>query len=316
MRHTLIIPLAFAVAACGGDQGDATLQPLPPGAQAVSSFGDTLYPPPQTDEVRLGNEQRLAAAREEYEADPGDADALIWFGRRTAYLGQYREAIGIYGLGIDVHPDDARLYRHRGHRYISVRRFDLAVTDLRRAAELIRGTDDEVEPDGIPNARNTPTSTLQFNIWYHLGLAHYVQGQFEDALQAYRECLQVSDNPDAQVATSYWLYMTLRRLGHDTEAGAILASIASDMDIIENRSYHQLLLLNKGELSQEALLDTGAADDEPLANATVGYGIGMWHALEGRDGQAEETWQSVLAGSQWAAFGFIAAEAEMAMRVR
>jgi hypothetical protein len=84
------------------------------------------------------------------------------------------------------------------------------------------------------------------------------------------------------------------------------------MDIIENQSYHQLLLLSKGELSPETLLATGTADDVPLANATVGYGIGMWHSFEGRAAEAEETWRRVLAGSQWAAFGYIAAEAEMA----
>ena len=312
MRYPTIIPLVFVVAACAADGRGAALQPLPPGAQAISLFGDTLYPPAQTDETRIGNEQRLAAAREEYQANPGDSDALIWFGRRTAYLGEYREAIGIYSTGIDEHPNDARLYRHRGHRYISVRRFDLAVADLQRAAELVRGTDDEVEPDGIPNARNIPTSTLHFNIWYHLGLAHYVEGRFEDALLAYRECLRVSNNPDAQVATSYWLYMTLRRLGHDAEAEAVLASIASDMDIIENQSYHQLLLLNRGELSPETLLASGTADDVPLANATVGYGIGMWHSFEGRVAEAEEAWRRVLAGSQWAAFGYIAAEVEVA----
>ncbi len=88
------------------------------------------------------------------------------------------------------------------------------------------------------------------------------------------------------------------------------------MDIIENQSYQQLLLLNKGELSPETLLDTSAADDEPLANATVGYGIGMWHTFEGRDGEAQDIWRSALAGNQWAAFGFIAAEAEMAQSVR
>jgi tetratricopeptide (TPR) repeat protein len=274
--------------------------------------GDTLYPPTQTDDVRAGNEQRLAAAREAYEADPGSADALIWLGRRTAYLGRYREAIEIYTTGIDEHRDDARMYRHRGHRYLSVRRFDLATADLQHAAELIRGTTDEVEPDGIPNARNIPTSTLHFNIWYHLGLAQYLVGRYDDALDAYRECLQVSNNPDAKVATSYWLYMTLRRLERDSEAEAVLASIGPDMDIIENQSYHRLLLLNKGQLSREDLLDTGGEDDVPLANATVGYGVGMWLALGGRTPEAEEAWQAVLAGSQWAAFGFIAAEAEMA----
>ena len=84
------------------------------------------------------------------------------------------------------------------------------------------------------------------------------------------------------------------------------------MDIIENESYRRLLLLNKQELAEEGLLDTRAEDDVPLANATVGYGIGQWHAMNGRPADAERVWRTVLSGSQWAAFGFIAAEAEIA----
>ncbi len=52
----------------------------------------------------------------------------------------------------------------------------------------------------------------------------------------------------------------------------------------------------------------------PLANATVGYGIGKRHAPEGRGEDAERAWQTVLSGSQWAAFGYIAAEAEIARK--
>ena len=122
-----------------GDSAETHLRDLPPGAQAVSLLGDTLYPPTQPAEIREGHEQRLAVAQEAYEADRSGADALIWFGRRTAYLGQYREAIGIFTQGIRQHPDDARMYRHRGHRYISVRRFDLAIEDLEHATGLIRG---------------------------------------------------------------------------------------------------------------------------------------------------------------------------------
>lgn len=314
MRSSIIFILSVTTIGCARDDGYQNLRELPAGAQAISLLGDTLWSAPQPTEVRTAHEQRLAAAQQAYDTDRGSADALIWFGRRTAYLGRYREAIAIYTRGIEEHPDDARLYRHRGHRYISVRRFDLAISDLKHAATLIRGTPDQVEPDGLPNVRNIPTSTLHFNIWYHVGLAYYLTGRFEEASQAYRECLQVSNNPDALVATSYWLYMTLRYLGKETEARRVLGAITSDMDIIENHSYHRLLLLHQDQLSEENLLNLVSEDDVPLANATVGYGIGKWHALEGRGEDAASTWQTVLSGSQWAAFGYIAAEAEMARK--
>ena len=78
---------------------------------------------------------------------------------------------------------DARFYRHRGHRYISVRRFDEAAADLARAAELSEGVPDVVGEDGAPNAAGIPRSTSHSNIWYHLGLAYYLQGEFERAAE-------------------------------------------------------------------------------------------------------------------------------------
>ena len=137
--------------------------------------------------ARADFEKKLAEARAAHNADPTNADAMIWLGRRTAYLGEYKEAIRIFTEGIAKFPGDARFYRHRGHRLITLRCFDEAISDLEKAAVITKGKPDEIEPDGLPNAKNVPTSTLQSNIWYHLGLAHYVQGFFKSALLAYLE---------------------------------------------------------------------------------------------------------------------------------
>ena len=77
-------------------------------------------------------EAELADAVAAWEKDRSDADALIWVGRRTAYLGRYREAIGIFSDGIARHPADARMYRHRGHRYLTVREIDQAIADFEK----------------------------------------------------------------------------------------------------------------------------------------------------------------------------------------
>lgn len=277
--------------------------------EAISLLGEPLRRPEIPARTRELYEQRLAEARRAYERSPADADSIIWLGRRTAYLGTYREAISIFTDGIAKHPNDARMYRHRGHRYISVREFDAAIADLTRAAALTSGRTDDVEPDGIPNARNIPTSTLQSNIWYHLALAHYLKGDFGRALPAYREAMLVSGNPDMLVATSHWLYMTLRRMGRAAEAETVLAPISRDMDIIENDAYHRLLLLYKGELPPDSLAPSGA---DPLNDASVGYGLGNWHLYNGRRDEAMSVFRRVLRGGNWPAFGYIAAEAELA----
>jgi dipeptidyl aminopeptidase/acylaminoacyl peptidase len=296
--------LAFFGKHLKGEQGERVLE-------ATSLLGEPLYRPTPAGAARERMEAQLASARRAWERTPANADSIIWLGRRTAYLGRFNDAIAIYTDGIAKHPDDARLYRHRGHRWLSVRKIDRAIADLEKAAALVRGKKDEVEPDGQPNARNIPTSTLQSNIWYHLGLAYYLSGDFTRALRAYREDMKVATNPDMQVATSHWLYMTLRRLGHAAEAEKVLAPISKDMDVIENRSYHRLLLLYKGELQASDLLrDFGS--EGGLDDVTTAYGVGNWHLYSGRRADAEAVFGRILsARSQWASFGYLAAEAEV-----
>jgi tetratricopeptide (TPR) repeat protein len=282
--------------------------------EAHSLLGEPLPRPAIAPPTRARLEQDLAAARAAYERDPGDADAIIWLGRRLAYLGRYRDAIGVFSEGIEKHPRDARMYRHRGHRWITVRELDRAVDDFARAVELIRGTPDETEPDGAPNRYGIPTSTLHSNVWYHLGLAYYLQGRFDEALAAYRECMAVSENDDMRVATADWLYMTLRRLGREAEAAAVLAPIHREMRILENHAYHRRLLMYRGEVSPEELLDPRGAD--ALQMATQGYGVGNWYLLNGDPAQAERIFRQVLSYGNWPAFGHIAAEAELARAER
>ena len=313
MRHTPFITVAllapFLTACAPADSGSGDVASLPEGAEAVSLLGETLYPPQPSPEVAASQAEDEAAARADYEADPSDADAIIWLGRRIGYTGRYREAIEVFSEGAETHPEDARMYRHRGHRWISVRDFDRAIEDLSHAAALVAGEPDEVEPDGQPNERGIPTSTLQSNIHYHLALAHYLKGDFETALPSYEAYFAVTTNPDQLVAISHWWYMALRRLGRDDEAAAVLERITADMDVIENTSYHQLLLMYKGEIDADELWNP--EEDDPSGVATA-YGVAAWHLYSGRTEQAEEMFRRILEGSGWAGFGYIAAEAEIA----
>jgi tetratricopeptide (TPR) repeat protein len=170
---------------------------------------------------------------------------------------------------------------------------------------------DEVEPDGLPNERGIPTSTLQSNVWYHLGLAYYLQGDYPSAWKAYRQGLRVSRNPDMLSAMAYWAYLNFMRLGSYDEAADVLLAIDTEMDIIENHDYHRLLMVFKGEQDAEELW-MEARTSGSLSLATVGYGIGTWRLLEGDQEAAMLIYTEVLEKGQPSSFGFIAAEAEMA----
>lgn len=288
---------------------DASNGPRP---EVISLLGRPLFaldPGANTEQ-----EWKLAAARERFDRNRDDPDARIWVGRRLGYLLRIREALGVYSDGIDRHRDDARLYRHRGHRFITIRKFEEAAADLERAADLIRDKTDRIEPDGMPNKRNLPLTTTGFNVWYHLGLARYLEGDYDGARSAYSKTYQFSRKyDDNMVATTYWMYLTMRRLGRPDEAARLLDLVSRDMTIIENHAYHRLVLLFKGELEPDTLLQ--AADDAPLAAATMGYGLGMYHLLAGRTDQAIVEFDKVVSSDQWAAFGFIAAEVEL-VRIR
>ena len=88
-----------------------------------------------------------------------------------------------------------------------------------------------------------------FDIWYHLGLAYYLKGEFSQAEEPYRKCYDIaleSRNDDSIVAISDWLYMTLRRQGKKAEAARLLERINPEMAIKENKSYFDRLLFYKG----------------------------------------------------------------------
>ncbi len=278
--------------------------------EAYSLFKKPLYPIAIAPEEKSKLDSNLAVAQAEYAKNPKDPERVIWLGRRLAYLWRYRDAIDVYSKGNALHPNNTKLYRHRGHRYISIREFDKAIADLEKAAKLIQGVPDEIEPDGAPNKYNIPTSTSHSNIWYHLGLAYYLKGDFKNALRCYLECMKFSKiNDDMLCATSDWLYMTYRRLGRVEEARKVLDPINEKMKILENFSYHKRLLMYKGMIAPDSLLDAKNATD--LDIATQGYGVGNWYFCNGQEEKAREIFEKVLEGKYWAAFGYMAAEADL-----
>lgn len=281
---------------------------LPGAPEAFSLFGSPLYSAPPLPDAQEQQRQLYEKALEDWMKRPDDPDRVIWLGRRTAYLGRYREALAIYSMGLEKHPGNAKLYRHRGHRFITLRRFGNAFDDFAKAAELMVSAPDEVEPDGLPNPRGSPTSTLYFNVWYHLGLSHYLLGDLRKALTAYRMCMKVSETDEKYVATAHWTYMTLRRLGREKDAERLLSRVEPIMDVVENTNYHSCLLMYKGMRSPEELMED-ARGQGALGLVTTGYGVANRYSYNGNEERAAEILREILALEGWAGFGYIAAEA-------
>lgn len=253
-------------------------------------------------------EADLATAQAAYHANPDEMNT-IWLGRRLAYLQRHEEAVAVFSAGLTRFPESYRLLRHRGHRHITLRDFDAASEDFQRAYALMPKGVTETEPDGMPNALGIPLSNTQFNILYHHALARYLQGDFAGAERLWRECLDYADNPDLQVATRDWLYMTLRRRGDVEAANEVIAALPADIEVIEDQAYLARLRLYRGELAPEDLLAEGI--DDSLLLVTQGYGVGNWYLYQGQPERAMEVFQRVLDTGASAAFAYIAAEADL-----
>jgi tetratricopeptide (TPR) repeat protein len=261
--------------------------------ELTSLLGKKLYATPARGKELEGLEKNLQAALRKLELSPEDAKSLILYGSRLADLWRYHDAIDVYTKAIEKFPDNAMLYWHRGHRYISTRDFKKAVGDLTRASQL---------------------NNNDFDIWYHLGLAHYLLGDFLQATNAYQECAKSAKDDDSKLAVSYWLYLSLRRLDEKEKAAKLLKSVTDRMRIRVEQAYQNLMRFYKGKRSEKDIMALAASSD--LDMATLGYGMGCWLLINKQTEKAIQVFQKIVELSHWPAFGYIAAEAELARLIQ
>jgi hypothetical protein len=108
------------------------------------------------------------------------------------------------------------------------------------------------------------------------------------------------------------MYMTLRRLDRKEEAEKVLTNISQEMKIIENDSYHKRLMMYKGLIPPDSVLKVNSGnEDQDLALATQGYGVGNWYLYNGDTATAQVIFNKVVRGKHFSAFGFIASEVEL-----
>ena len=295
---SLIIIITPILISCSFNQKTNNDHLLLQTTETITLFGDTLISPVIKEGKSL---DEFKSAQKIYFNNEDNSESLIWYGRRAAYLGYYQKSIDLYSEGIKKYPDDARFYRHRGHRYISTRQYDKAIKDFRKAIGLIDEKVDQIEPDGLPNKKNIPLTTLNGNIWYHIGLAYYLTNDMNNALKAFSNRSVSHKYDDNIVSSAHWLYMINRRLGDIEGADRIIDKVNSEMDIIENMSYHQSCLFYRGELKESEIV----IDDVAL------YSLANWYMYQKNDTiNAKKYYQKLLKNGNPYSFAFIAGESD------
>ncbi|MFC1726460.1 tetratricopeptide repeat protein [candidate division KSB1 bacterium] len=225
--------------------------------------------------------------------DRQSSNILYNEGLLYAQFWRYHDAVECFTKCIEKKSNVPLYWRMRGHRYISLRMFEKAVNDLKKAAELILPGKDK---------------DLEWNIFYHLGLAYYLSRDFEKALKTYNKCLNISETDDTMVAAANWVYNTLIRLRRLDEAEQILYRIKTGLKVKDNVTYYNSMFFHQGKMTEESLLNTAS---NSLDSLTVSYSIGIKRLAEGGTAGAQKIFEKIVEGFYWPAFGFIAAETHL-----
>ena len=196
------------------------------GATTTAARGQTpqYRSPAGVSYVAQADTGGVARAESALAADPRNVDRIIQLGIAQSAIRRYREAIRTFTRGLALAPQNPLLYRWRGHRYISVRELDRAVTDLTRGNAL---------------------DTTNYDIWYHLGVAHYVRGEFPAAVAAFEHAQRLAPNDNEMAGSTDWLWICLSRAGRAADAAAALARAGDSLHVTTATAYAQRLKLDR-----------------------------------------------------------------------
>jgi tetratricopeptide (TPR) repeat protein len=256
--------------------------------ELTSGLGRKLYALPDDDTV--------ITARNKLAADPKNPKLVVALSQAMAGRRQYREAVDVCTKELAATPDNADILIERGHREVGLRLFPAAQSDLERAASL---------------------DAKRIDAFYHLGLAHYFQGQFDAAADAFRKALALAPDNDNIFDCSNWLYVSLRRANKPDDAAQALKRITPDM---KNTGTHyafylRLLRFYQGSVFEQRVLPPRPTDpndvEAELAFDTVTYGVGNWHLYTGDPDRPAELFKQVVTGNAWNAWGFVGSEVEL-----
>jgi tetratricopeptide (TPR) repeat protein len=276
IHRAALTPIIAAVITLGPalDAGQTGVQSV----QYRSPEGVEYRSLPDTDAVK--------SARAALEASPTDTARIIDLGVAQSGARQFREAIATFTRGLEIEPNNALLLRWRGHRYLSVREFDRAFTDLTRGGAI--------------------DSTI-YGIWYHLGIVQYLRGDFAGAAASFAKAQPIAPDAGELAGSTDWLWMSLSRAGRGADAKAMLDRRPDSKPV--TNAYTRRLQLYRGEIGPEAVFTPADTDDVQVA--TLAYGLGNWYLLRGDTAQARKSFERSIQSGGWPGFGFIVSEVEL-----
>lgn len=230
----------------------------------------------------------IKRAKSALDDDPRNVQKIIALGVAQSGARQFREAIETFNTGIKLFPNEAMLYRWRGHRHLSVREFQDAESDLRHGYQL---------------------DSTNYGVLYHLGIVRYIKGDFNGAADMFRRAQPRAPDAGELTGSTDWLWMSLARAGKMDEANAMLARHPDSLKTAPDYAYTRRLRLYRGEITPEQLFTP--ADTADVQIATLAYGLGNWYLVHGETKKALEQFERSIASGGWPGFGFIMSEVDL-----
>jgi tetratricopeptide (TPR) repeat protein len=297
----LLIALALVFCACPVSVQSAEDQE-PDADTRFSLIGTPLLDPDWSSATKAKLEKDLEIARAVMSVAPEREDSYIWLGRRLGYLVRYQEAIEVFSRGLEKFPDSYKLLRFRGRHLARSREFERAIADYKRAAAVIENVQDSYEPDGIINSRHQYLGSYRANIYYYLGQTSWAIGDYEAVLRGMERSSAepLVQHSDRLVATTYWRFLALRKLGRHDAATQLVGEVPDGLELLENHTYYEGVRFFKGSLSEQELL--------PQADSIGKFAIAMQKYFTGEEMVAEQMWKEIIEDS---AQGFWPAESEL-----
>jgi tetratricopeptide (TPR) repeat protein len=253
----------------------------PPAAMQAYADGQAAF-------AKQENAAALAAFDRAIALDAKNADFHHARCRTLARLQRHADAIEGCSTALQLRPDSALVLIDRGHYYINLRKLDPALADLSRVQA---------------------TKLEDYGLYYHLALALYMKGEFAKAADAYVGCVRNAPNAENRMSCEAWQYLALVRAGRGDEAKALLDRF-TPVPVTTAAAYVDRLLLFKGVKTEEEVAAAMAKDG--LQQATVGYGVGVWHLLNGREKEARGYFEKAIAPpAQPTGFGAVASYFEL-----
>lgn len=301
---TLLLPaIVLLLISCSPQKVEEATEPTP---ETVSFLGKPLFAKAVDSLVMARTDSAIQSIKTKSDLSEED---YISISRFLVSTGRFKAAVENFSEGIEKFPNSFKLLRHRGHRYLNLRQPDKGLVDLVKAEKLIRAEPETWEYD----AAGKPTATYQHQIWYHIGLAHFLKREYNESATAYEKSLQYTKEGNNIAGASDWLYNAYQRSGQQAKIPNLIKPFTLDFAIEDpTYSYYRRLLLFNGVIKPQELVDENLGLDQlSLGNVTELYGLADWYRYQGDTAKANVLCKKIVQSNDWAGFAVACAELDV-----